>query len=245
MVKILDKKKLIMGLAALSVTAICIAAYSTGITYSMDNKASMTLSLEDTMESTNDNIKTADAIPEVNEELMTAAYATADSADSTDTSTRSASPADIGIDDEIFSNIQSDIAGIKQGDPDTVAKYFGTSDVFTPEKVADRVSTTNITLVSSTALEDGNFELLIHVCTIDYNKMNSDYKAAGQNADSTAAKKQVTRNLINGDYSICYNIPVLTSGNGIVISEAFKQAITGGWYIGADVELSSAECILK
>lgn len=245
MVKILDKKKLIMGLAALSVTAICIAAYSTGITYSMDNKASMTLSLEDTMESTNDNIKTADAIPEVNEELMTAAYVTADSADSTDTSTRSASPADIGIDDEIFSNIQGDIAGIKQGDPDTVAKYFGTSDVFTPEKVADRVSTTNITLVSSTALEDGNFELLIHVCTIDYNKMNSDYKAAGQNADSTAAKKQVTRNLINGDYSICYNIPVLTSGNGIVISEAFKQAITGGWYIGADVELSSAECILK
>lgn len=245
MVKILDKKKLIMGLAALSVTAICIAAYSTGITYSMDNKASMTLSLEDTMESTNDNIKTADAIPEVNEELMTAAYVTADSADSTDTSTRSASPADIGIDDEIFSNIQSDIAGIKQGDPDTVAKYFGTSDVFTPEKVADRVSTTNITLVSSTALEDSNFELLIHVCTIDYNKMNSDYKAAGQNADSTAAKKQVTRNLINGDYSICYNIPVLTSGNGIVISEAFKQAITGGWYIGADVELSSAECILK
>lgn len=245
MVKILDKKKLVMGLAALSVTAVCIAAYSTGITYSMDNKASMTLSLEDTMESTNDNIKTADAIPEVNEELMTAAYVTADSADSTDTSTRSASPADIGIDDEIFSNIQSDIAGIKQGDPDTVAKYFGTSDVFTPEKVADRVSTTNITLVSSTALEDGNFELLIHVCTIDYNKMNSDYKAAGQNADSTAAKKQVTRNLINGDYSICYNIPVLTSGNGIVISEAFKQAITGGWYIGADVELSSAECILK
>ena len=245
MVKILDKKKLIMGLAALSVTAICIAAYSTGITYSMDNKASMTLSLEDTMESTNDNIKTADAIPEVNEELMTAAYITADSANSTDTSTRSVSPADIGIDDEIFSNIQSDIAGIKQGDPDTVAKYFGTSDVFTPEKVADRVSTTNITLVSSTALEDGNFELLIHVCTIDYNKMNSDYKAAGQNADSTAAKKQVTRNLINGDYSICYNIPVLTSGNGIVISEAFKQAITGGWYIGAGVELSSVECILK
>lgn len=245
MVKILDKKKLIMGLAALSVTAICIAAYSTGITYSMDNKASMTLSLEDTMESTNDNIKTADAIPEVNEELMTAAYVNADSADSTDTSTRSASPADVGIDDEIFSNIQSDIAGIKQGDPDTVAKYFGTSDVFTPEKVADRVSTTNITLVSSTALEDGNFELLIHVCTIDYNKMNSDYKAAGQNADSTAAKKQVTRNLINGDYSICYNIPVLTSGDGIVISEAFKQAITGGWYIGAGVELSSVECILK
>lgn len=245
MVKILDKKKLIMSLAALSVTAVCIAAYSTGITYSMDNKASMTLSLEDTMESTNDNIKTADAIPEVNEELMTAAYVTADSADSTDTSTRSASPADIGIDDEIFSNIQSDIAGIKQGDPDTVAKYFGTSDVFTPEKVADRVSTTNITLVSSTALEDGNFELLIHVCTIDYNKMNSDYKAAGQNADSTAAKKQVTRNLINGDYSICYNIPVLTSGDGIVISEAFKQAITGGWYIGAGVELSSVECILK
>ena len=111
--------------------------------------------------------------------------------------------------------------------------------------MADRVSTTNITLVSSTALEDGNFELLIHVCTIDYNKMNSDYKAAGQNADSTAAKKQVTRNLINGDYSICYNIPVLTSGNGIVISEAFKQAITGGWYIGAGVELSSVECILK
>lgn len=245
MVKILDKKKLIMSLAALSVTAVCIAAYSTGITYSMDNKASMTLSLEDTMESTNDNIKTAEAIPEVKEELMTAAYITADSADSTDTSTRSASPADIGIDDEIFSNIQSDIAGIKQGDPDTVAKYFGTSDVFTPEKVADRVSTTNITLVSSTALEDGNFELLIHVCTIDYNKMNSDYKDAGQNVDSTAAKKQVTRNLINGDYSICYNIPVLTSGDGIAISEAFKQAITGGWYIGADVELSSVECILK
>ena len=245
MVKILDKKKLIMGLAALSVTAVCVAAYSTGITYSMNNKASMALSLEDTMESTNDNIKTADTISEVKEELMTAAYITADFADSTDISTRSASPADIGIDDEIFSNIQSDIAGIKQGDPDTVAKYFGTSDVFTPEKVADRVSTTNITLVSSTALEDGNFELLIHVCTIDYNKMNSDYKAAGQNADSTAAKKQVTRNLINGDYSICYNIPVLTSGDGIVISEAFKQAITGGWYIGADVELSSIECILK
>jgi hypothetical protein len=145
--------------------------------------------------------------------------------------------------DADYESLVSDIENLKSGDIDTVTRYFGSSDAFTPESVADRVSMSELTFLESSTDETGENEIVIHVCTIDYNKMNEDY----QNLDTTdeEGKKEITKNLINGDYDVCYNI-VLTVENGEVqVSEAFKQAITGGWYTGTGVELTPVGCIAE
>lgn len=156
---------------------------------------------------------------------------------------------------ELFEELQSDLELLKSGDSDIVSKYFGESDILTPDTISDRVSTTNIYLFDSTNSDTNNNgvsnsddTLIVHVCTLDYNKMNNDYieSISDDSSDNVeTAKKMITRSLIAGEYDLCYNIPLNIENNSIVINEAFKKAITGGWYDPTDVEINPVECIIS
>ena len=76
---------------------------------------------------------------------------------------------------DYFNILLNDFNNLKNGDIDTVTNYFGVSDVFTPEVIADRVAVTSISYIDSSIDESGNNIVNIHICTIDYNLMNSDY----------------------------------------------------------------------
>lgn len=166
---------------------------------------------------------------------------------------------------ELFEELQSDLELLKSGDSDIVSKYFGESDILTPDTISDRVSTTNIYLFDSTNSDTNNNgvsnnsdtntngvsnsddTLIVHVCTLDYNKMNNDYieSISDDSSDNVeTAKKMITRSLIAGEYDLCYNIPLNIENNSTVINEAFKKAITGGWYDSTDVEINPVECII-
>ena len=143
---------------------------------------------------------------------------------------------------------------LKAGDPDVVDSYFGNPDIFTPELITDRVSASEVSHLESELLENGDTQVTLHICTVDYNLMNNDYTDAkyeltGGDLDSitdyidTAAKRTVAQNLLDGKYKVCYNIPVVVHDNQIIITEAFKIAITGGWYYNNDVVLEPVECI--
>ena len=145
---------------------------------------------------------------------------------------------------------------LKAADPEIVQKYFGNSDVFTPELVADRVSATTISFISNVVSTDGNVEVNIHVCTIDYNKMNSDFNqfkdeallneyVDNEEAAIDTAKRSVAEKLIEGEYKVCYNIPIVIQDGSIVPKEYLKQALTGGWYKGLNVELEPVDCIVE
>ena len=141
---------------------------------------------------------------------------------------------------------------IKAGDKDTIVKYFGNSDVFLPEVVADRMMATEITFLSYSEDKNGDREINIHVCTVDYQKMNNDFTSAKDNSVSNGAtetdatelaKRTVAENLINNEYKVCYNIPVIVHDGEIVPKEYLKQALTGGWYTGIGIELEPVKCI--
>ena len=164
---------------------------------------------------------------------------------------------------DYFSIIVDDVEKLKAADVDTVVKYFGTSDVFTPEVIADRVSATNVNLINYEFMSDGYVRANLHICTIDYNVMNNDFNAILTEKQTEydnavaegktpevgyleATKKQIATNLIEGKYEVCYNIPVtIDTDNNIVIAESFKQAITGGWYTGVGVTLTAADCVVE
>ena len=154
-----------------------------------------------------------------------------------------------------------DMEKLKAADADTVAKYFGTSDVFTPELIADRVSVSTITFLDSIINDEGKDQVGVHICTLDYDLMNGDfdtilaekkaeYEAAvadGKTPDTDyneEAKKAVAYNLVEGKYEVCYTIYVIVDNGEVQVSESIKQAITGGWYTGIGVELTKTDCIV-
>lgn len=164
--------------------------------------------------------------------------------------------------EDYFEILLNDLNNLKNGDDKTVTNYFGTSDVFTPEVIADRVSVTTMSLIDYSVDELGNNVVNTHICTINYDLMNSDYTqveaeqkeiydaevSKGNNPElsyTDSAKKIIAANLIEGKYNVCYNIPVTIIDNAVVVSESIKQAITGGWYNGVGVELTPAKCIVK
>lgn len=245
-----DKQRLLF-IALGAIAVVLVAAYIVVHT-SWEEHSPQTLSVEDTIASENLEPTPVEGTETIQEAIP---FYAAAPREAVATDANSIDAEEVGIDQQAFDNLKADIEGIKSGNPDIISKYFGVSDVFTPETVADRVSATTITLVSSEQVDEQTYNLIVHVCTIDYPKMNSDYAAAevskqsdeavGQSEVETEAKKEVTKNLIDGNYSVCYNIPLVLSSDGIVISEAFKQAITGSWYSGTNVTLTPVECIVN
>ena len=148
-----------------------------------------------------------------------------------------------------FSIFTTKLNKLKSGDLDTVKECFGDIDIFSPNLVADRVSASTVKLISSEEIGDET-ELLVHICTIDYNLMNNDYEYEIDNTfanDAEAdnkAKRKVAQKLIDGVYKVCYNIPVRFKGNQMIVSELFKSAITGGWYKAIGIELEQVGCII-
>lgn len=127
--------------------------------------------------------------------------------------------------------IVKDLNLLKIGNEDAVRRYFGESDAFTPAIVADRTAPVKMHFIVNPT--DGNY-LYAHICTLDYQKMMADYV--------TDAKTDIPLKILQGKYNICYTVSVAVKDNEVQISEAFKEAITGGWY-ASDVE--PTDCIIK
>lgn len=219
--------------------------------------------------------------------------------------------------------ISDSIDLLKGGNLDTIKKYFGDSDVFSPDTIKDRLSLSKVTFIehdkkdevdenttdsavnsegltdttegalqvgdldsndtsdsnsteggiedkdldivdkdidSNKGVQNGDVEVLVHICTVDYNKTKafsaqSKSRLATENPLMTVqeieneVKIETANKLANGDFDVHYTVPVIVNykdGIGDVnVSEAFKAALTGNWYTGLNVELEEVECPLK
>lgn len=140
---------------------------------------------------------------------------------------------------------------LKAKDADLTKKYFGESDVFTVETVADKLTATVISFVQSEATEEQT-KIVIHVCALDYDKMKEASNKAKEQLslveENTAemvdelVKKEVAKGVVQGNYDVHYNIPVIISDNQVVVTEELKQAITGNWYHGINIDLVEVDC---
>lgn len=150
--------------------------------------------------------------------------------------------------------ITSDIESIKNKDSNTIQRYFGTSSAFTTDIVADKLAATKITFISSEVLEDNSTKVIVHICTLDYNKMLESKKtikeeklAEGEVEDkiNEHITKELAKGVVNRDFDVHYNIPLIVKDNSVVITEEFKQAITGGWYTGLNAEIQEITCPIE
>ncbi len=151
-----------------------------------------------------------------------------------------------------YDTIYNDIEALKAGDQITTIRYFGDSDTFTSDIVADKLAATLITFISSEEREDDSTEVIVHVCALDYNLMKDDseklkVELSTENSEETltdTVNKELAKNVVDGKYDVHYNIPVTVQDGLVKVTEELKQAITGNWYSGMNVELQTVNCIL-
>lgn len=170
-------------------------------------------------------------------------------------STNEVAVASAEIEVDPYSIIESEIEALRNKDAAMVNKYFGESTVFTPDAIADRLTATVVSFVSSN--DTDNAEIIIHICTLDYDKMNEAAKEIKTNLESEADKNtedkkvedisnttniEVAKGVVSGDFDLHYNIPVKIENGSVVVTEELKQAITGNWYKGVNITLESVDC---
>ncbi len=153
-----------------------------------------------------------------------------------------------------YSIIASDIEAIKSMDKAVISRYFGDSDIFSADIVGDKLAATLTSFISSGENEEGNIETIIHICTLDYNKMldaNKKLKEelinkgeVDESSINEQIKKELAKGVVKGDFDIHYNIPVEIVDNQVKVTEELKQAITGGWYNGINTDLQPVSCPL-
>ena len=90
-------------------------------------------------------------------------------------STNEVAVASAKIVEDPYSIVETEIEALKNKDATMVNKYFGESTVFTADAIADRLTATVVSFVSSKEIEN-NQEIVVHICTLDYDKMNEAAK---------------------------------------------------------------------
>lgn len=150
---------------------------------------------------------------------------------------------------DVYKVIQSEIELLKNKDTETIQRYFGESEVFTGEAISDKLTATVATFISQPSSDS----VVVHICSLDYTKMrdtSEELKSTMETNNSpedvgNTVKKEVAKGVIKGQYDIHYNIPVIIKNGKVVVTENFKQAITGNWYKGINTYLESIECPIK
>ena len=173
-------------------------------------------------------------------------------------STNEVAVASAKIVEDPYSIVETEIEALKNKDATMVNKYFGESTVFTADAIADRLTATVVSFVSSKEIEN-NQEIVVHICTLDYDKMNEAAKEIKSGLETEAEEsdgatteeianttnKEVAKGVVSGDFDLHYNIPIIIENGSVVVTEELKQAITGNWYKGVNITLESVECHLE
>lgn len=173
-------------------------------------------------------------------------------------STNEVALASAKIVEDPYSIVETEIEALKNKDVTMVNKYFGESTVFTADAIADRLTATVVSFVSSKEIEN-NQEIVVHICTLDYDKMNEAAKEIKSSLETEAEEsdgattdeianttnKEVAKGVVSGDFDLHYNIPIRIENGSVVVTEELKQAITGNWYKGVNITLESVECHLE
>lgn len=173
-------------------------------------------------------------------------------------STNEVAVASAKIVEDPYSIVETEIEALKNKDATMVNKYFGESTVFTADAIADRLTATVVSFVSSKEIEN-NQEIVVHICTLDYDKMNEAAKEIKSSIETEAEEsdgatteeianttnKEVAKGVVSGDFDLHYNIPIRIENGSVVVTEELKQAITGNWYKGVNITLESVECHLE
>lgn len=177
----------------------------------------------------------------------------------------------IKVADKPSAVVTSFINKLTNGNPEAIREAFGTSDVYTPEAISDRIKVARVSYMSGSIggevysnLSDmpagiNGASIGLHICTLDYEASynaakakEAELKAANPDIDQAELKDQVERDIAkrtqSGEFDAHYNVNLAVEYEAdpmgaVQVTEEFKQAITGGWYRTGE-KLTSVECPL-
>jgi hypothetical protein len=143
--------------------------------------------------------------------------------------------------EDIKELVQNDIEAIRNGEDSIIVKWYGMSDIFTPEFIANTSSRVIVNFIDS---ELQPAEVRLHLCAVQYSLVEEDMKKLAEEYDEPQEISNIVANkILNGDYSKCYNVTVSVNADGIVPTEELKVVMSGGAY--KTVEVEETECLVK
>lgn len=159
-----------------------------------------------------------------------------------------------------FVDIESDIKEKAESSEETRAEETK-ADTDKKEEVEKKDTVEKKDLDTIEVSGNGSVSVTLHICTMDYDKtrkavdslterMKLENPTMGQEEMNDKVTKEIASRAQNGEFEVHITLPVnITikerSEAEIEVTEAFKAAITGGWYNPTGATLISGDCPLR
>lgn len=143
--------------------------------------------------------------------------------------------------EDIKKIVIDEIEALRNGEAATVYKWYGVSDIFTPEFISMTSSRVVVNFTES-ELEAGRVGL--HLCVIQNDMVEQAMREmAEQGIEATEISNKAAERMIDGEFNSCYNVVVSVGYDGIIPTEEIKVIMSGCSYNTVDVE--PVECSIK
>lgn len=147
----------------------------------------------------------------------------------------------INTSEEVKELVINEIRSLQNGDKATVQKWYGVSDIFTPEYIG--MTSSRVIVNFNDNLVDSRY-ISLHICSVQNNEVETAMRElADKGEDVEAVSNEIGERILEGEFNRCYEVAISTDENGIVPTEELKVIMSGGKYNTVDVE--SVECSIK
>ena len=147
----------------------------------------------------------------------------------------------INTSEEVKELVINEIRSLQNGDKATVQKWYGVSDVFTPEYIG--MTSSRVIVNFNDNLVDSRY-ISLHICSVQNDEVEKAMiELADKEEDAEAVSNEIGKRILDGEFNRCYEVAVSTDENGIVPTEELKVIMSGGKY--NTVEVESVECSIK
>ena len=147
----------------------------------------------------------------------------------------------INTSEEVKELVINEIRSLQNGDKATVQKWYGVSDIFTPEYIG--MTSSRVIVNFNDNLVDSRY-ISLHICSVQNSEVETAMRELADNGeDAEAVSNEIGKRILDGEFNRCYEVAVSTDENGIVPTEELKVIMSGGKYNTVDVE--SVECSIK
>lgn len=147
----------------------------------------------------------------------------------------------INTSEEVKELVINEIRSLQNGDKATVQKWYGVSDIFTPEYIG--MTSSRVIVNFNDNLVDSRY-ISLHICSVQNNEVEKAMRElADKEEDAEAISNEIGKRILEGEFNRCYEVAISTDENGIVPTEELKVIMSGGKYNTVDV--NSVECSIK
>lgn len=143
--------------------------------------------------------------------------------------------------EEVKKTVIEEIEALRSGNAQIVYKWYGKSDLFTPEFIGSTASRVIVNFVDNDVTSAC---VKLHLCSVQNDLVEEEMrKLAEVESDKTEISNKVAQKIIDGEFNRCYNVTISTGTDGIIPTEELKVVMSGNAY--KTVEVTPVECMIE